>query len=73
MYGGIEVQLNALLILALGGRQWSVSQPSLLYSQGEPQYILDKRLSGAQHQCGCDSKSLPLLETDPPPPLSTSP
>jgi len=64
----VKVQFHAFLTLALDGGKWSASCPSILPYGKEPQYTLDRRVGGAQHQSGCRHKekiSLPLTGIEP--------
>jgi hypothetical protein len=49
VYGVVDVQIHVFLTSALTGGEWSASCTSRITSGKEPQYPLDKSMSGPQN------------------------
>jgi hypothetical protein len=68
-YGGVDAHIHVVLTLALVGCEWLASCPSIFTPGKEPQYPLDRRLSGPQTSLDAVEKkkllTLPGLELQP--------
>jgi len=56
-YGGVEVQLYAILTSAPDEVDWSDSRPGHFTPVKKNRYPLDRRLGGLQSRSGCGSES----------------
>jgi len=56
MYGGVKLNLLALLSSELDGGEWSTAHPSCYIQGKNPRYSLDRRLGGPQSWSGHGGK-----------------
>jgi hypothetical protein len=52
VYGGVDVQKDVFLTLALVGGEWLASRPGRFTPGKDPRYPLDRKLGGPQSRTG---------------------